>query len=99
MNKIAVAFLLNVALSSQVFALGGVVCRSDGAGVGGFISDQQDIVEAINCLGKQIAAANNRSASQYAIEAEAREIVELQRVVRELSREVEELKAVQARRP
>ncbi|WP_157516635.1 hypothetical protein [Methylosinus sp. LW3] len=99
MKKIVVAFLLNTALSSHALALGGVVCRSDGAGVSGFINDQRDIVEPINCLGQQIAAVNNRSASQQAIEAEARQIAELQRLVRELSQEIGELRSTQGRRP
>jgi hypothetical protein len=63
-----------------------VVCKSDAAGVSGIVQDQDDVVRAINCLGQQIATANNRSASWQAIEAQQRSIRELQDAYNELNR-------------
>jgi TolA-binding protein len=98
MKKIVLAFVAIQLLSSSSALAFGVQCSSEGAGVGGVMTDQQDIIEAINCLGQQIAAVNNRSASRQAVQTEERQILELQKAVNELSRQISELKATQANR-
>lgn len=50
-----------LAASGSAQAFLGVSCSATGAGVGGLISDSDDIVEAINCLGKQIADVRSNS--------------------------------------
>lgn len=50
-----------LAASGPAQAFMNVSCSSTGAGVGGLISDTDDIVAAINCLGKQIADVRSNS--------------------------------------
>jgi hypothetical protein len=89
---------LALALGAALPARADVVCFPQASGVTGVISNQTDVIAAVNCLGQQLAKLRgdavvaDRTEAQR-IEELARQIVALETAVATLSRRVAAIEA------
>ncbi|MGJ0506795.1 MAG: hypothetical protein ACR652_06580 [Methylocystis sp.] len=99
MRKSTAALVLaHFLLGFPLTAAAAVSCSPQASGVSGVISDQADVIAAVNCLGQQLAELKNAAIAADRVEAGrieelARQISALQMAVDSLSRRVSALEA------